>query len=105
MLDISQLRAFNKKGHIHFTQHGVEKLEERCLKRGDVINCINTGEIIEQYENDVRLPSCLILGYGADGTPLHVCVGFDGDVIHIITAYCPDKNLWYDDLRTRRNKP
>jgi hypothetical protein len=38
------------------------RLRERGIKRADVINCIQSGEIIEQYLDDMPFPSCLILG-------------------------------------------
>ena len=39
-----------------------EELRERLFTIDDIVNGINTGEVIKQYEDDKPLPSCLVLG-------------------------------------------
>ena len=60
------------------------------------------GEIIEQYEDDMPFPSCLILGRSSLGKPIHVVLSTDGNYIYIITAYYPDELKWRDDYKVRR---
>jgi hypothetical protein len=73
---------------ISFTH--TEKLRQRRIKAEDIEQAIKTGTIIEDYPEDRRGPSCLILGL-AGKRPLHVVCGrLDGEEILIITAYEPD---------------
>ncbi|MGD9474594.1 MAG: DUF4258 domain-containing protein [Eubacteriaceae bacterium] len=61
-MEIEDLRvkAFERK--IKWTAHVAQRIQERDISRLDVINCISTGEIIENYPDDYPNPSCLILG-------------------------------------------
>lgn len=59
------------------------------------------GEIIESYPHDPRGESCLVLGFTAQGTPVHVVCGKNpaGHLI-LITVYLPSMPKW-KDARTR----
>ena len=75
---------------ILWTQHCLQRMQERDISRADVKNGIATGEIIEDYPDDFPNPSCLIF-----------C---DNINIYIITAYYPDTKKFEDDLKTRRKR-
>jgi hypothetical protein len=68
----------------------------------DVLHCIDTGEIIEQYEADTPLPSCLVLGKNMKDEGMHIVISKDEDYIYLITAYYPDDTRWEADLKTRK---
>lgn len=101
-MEIEDLRvkAFERK--IKWTAHVAQRIQERGISRLDVINCISTGEIIENYPDDYPNPSCLILGLSNEGKSIHVVVGSDGDCIFIITAYYQNLNKFEEDYKTRR---
>jgi Domain of unknown function (DUF4258) len=87
---------------ISFTH--TEKLRQRRIKAEDIEQAIKTGTIIEDYPEDRRGPSCLILGF-AGKRPLHVVCGrLDDDEILIITAYEPDPAEWESDGKTRKRR-
>ena len=46
---------------ILWTQHCLQRMQERDISRADVKNGIATGEIIEDYPDDFPNPSCLML--------------------------------------------
>ena len=75
---------------ILWTQHCLQRMQERDISRLDVKNGIATGEIIEDYPDDYPNPSCLIFGYSVNGHILHIVAGCDNINIYIITAYYPD---------------
>ena len=75
---------------ILWTQHCLQRMQERDISRADVKNGIATGEIIEDYPDDFPNQSCLIFGYNVN--------------IYIITAYYPDTKKFEDDLKTRRKR-
>lgn len=62
---------------------------------------LSNCEIIEQYPNDPRGESCLILGFTSDRIPIHVVCGKNrsGHLI-LITVYIPTMPKWKDP-RTR----
>lgn len=60
------------------------------------------GEIIEDYPEDVRGHSCLILGPGESGRQIHVVCAPKTGYLAIITAYLPEADEWDSDLKTRR---
>jgi hypothetical protein len=79
-----------------------ERLRERKISAHDVEEAICDGAIIEDYPNDPRGPSCLILGRSG-GRPLRVVCGqLEEERILIITAYEPDPAEWESDWQTRR---
>jgi hypothetical protein len=59
-----------------------------------------SGEILENYFDDARGHSCLILSY-IDRRPVHTVCGKNEDAIIFITAYWPKESQWIDE-RTRR---
>lgn len=67
----------------------------------DVATAIRVGEIIEDYPSDARGHSCLILGDGPGGRPIHVVCAPKLGYLAVITAYVPDPDQWSPDFRTR----
>ena len=103
-MDLLSIQKALEEDRVKFTGHGTERLQARNITIDDVENCIKTGEIIEDYPEDYPFPSCLIFGYGEDNGIIHVVVGFDENMIYIITAYKPDTIKFEEDLKTRRKK-
>ena len=60
VIDIGELRKINKPENIMLTEHARIRLIERNITMQDVIKCIESGEIIKQYEDDKPFPGCLI---------------------------------------------
>ncbi len=42
------------------------------ITRDEIEEVIRSGEVIEDYPDDVRGHSCLLLGYGKENRPIHV---------------------------------
>lgn len=104
MINIEQLRALNTAEHITITEHARRRLVERGILVNDIIRCIDTGEIIKQYEDDKPFPSCLVLGRSTNGEYIHVVAGQDSEWIYLITAYHPDADVWEPDFKTRKER-
>lgn len=85
---------------ISFTH--TEKLRRRRISAQDIERAIQNGTIIEDYPDDPRGQSCLILGRSGE-RPIHaVCGWLEADEILIITAYQPDPDEWESDWTTRK---
>lgn len=67
----------------------------------EIHEAINLGEIIEEYPDDVRGASCLVLHIG-HGRAIHVVCAPKPDYLAIITAYVPDPDMWTSDFRVRK---
>ena len=89
---------------ILFLPHAVRQMArpDRMITVEDVRNCILHGEVIEDYPEDVRGHSCLMLGTADPARPIHVVCAPKDDYLSIITAYQPDPKEWEIDSRTRR---
>lgn len=102
MIDIHTIQALNRPDKIALTEHARIRLSERNIKIDDVMNCIESGEIIKQYEDDQPFPSCLLLGNDVNNNCMHVVLSTDHEYIYLITAYYPDREQWESDYRTKR---
>lgn len=101
-LDIQELRKLCIPANIRITLHAAKRLEQRGILLKDVMNCILTGEIIEQYPDDYPYPSCLILGLSIGNQMLHVVIGHHESELFLITAYFPSTDKWENDFKTRK---
>ena len=102
-VDIDALRLLISDGQIVWTEHLAIRLRERAIKRVDVIACIQNGEVIEHYPDDMPYPSCLILGTSVSGKPLHVVCSLNPEVsCCMITAYYPNTDKWESDYKMRK---
>ena len=89
---------------ILYLPHAVRQMAkpERLISVAEVRNTLEqTGEVIEDYPDDVRGHSCLILGRGEEGHPIHVVCSPKEEFLAIITAYVPSPDEWNKDFKTR----
>ena len=103
-LTIEELQKICIPENIIMTMHAAKRLEQRGISLKEVMDCIMTGEIIEQYPDDYPCPSCLTLVNINTSKPLHTVVGTNGEQLWIVTAYYPAPEKWLDDLKTRREE-
>ena len=68
----------------------------------DVRRVVLRGEIIEDYPEDVRGHSCLMLGIDAEGRAIHVVCSPKPEFLAIITAYTPEPTEWDSSFKVRK---
>ncbi len=100
--EIDYIRELYSRRKLVWKEHATTRMLQRHITRSDIKNCIMSGKIIEQYDNDKPYPSCLILGFCSDERPLHVVCSCDDEYVYIITAYYPSLNKWESDFETRK---
>lgn len=101
-MDIAGIRERIARGRWRISDHALQRCDERDLDAGDLVGCLVEGEVLEDYPDDPRGHSCLVLCRLSDGSSLHVVCGTDSDDwLVIITAYRPEGPKWVDE-RTRR---
>jgi len=87
---------------ILFLPHAVKQMSrpDRLIKAAEVEGVVFDGELVEDYPDDPRGHSFLLLGSPA-GRPVHVVCSPKADYLAIITAYVPDSGQWSTDFRRR----
>ena len=100
-LKIKKVKELVSDGKIQWRGHMLSRMQQRNIKVNDVIECINTGEIIESYKADYPYPSGLILGFSKTNG-LHVVCSVGNNYVWMITTYYPDLEEWFEDLKIRR---
>ena len=100
---VEQIRTVAAK-RVLFLPHAVRQMSrpERMISTTDVRAVLTSGEVIEEYPDDPRGPSALLLGRAAGGRALHVVASPKEEYAAVITAYVPDPMIWSEDMKTRR---
>lgn len=89
---------------ILFLPHAVRQMSRpsRMISPAEIDAAITAGELVEDYPEDVRGHSCLLLGSGHGGRPIHVVCAPKPDYLAVITVYIPHPNQWSADFRKRK---
>ena len=89
-----------------YLPHAIRQMSryDRMITTDEVHSVIETGEIIEDYPEDSRGHSCLMLGKGEKGRPIHIVCSPKDEFLVIITAYIPEPNEWSKDYKVRVKK-
>lgn len=100
-MDISKIKEKIEDDEYEISFHAEKERYADDIEIIDLETAISNGEILENYLDDIRGESCLILGY-ANNQPVHIVCGYTQEkCIRIITVYRPQKPKWLDE-RTRR---
>ena len=100
-LDLLRDRA---KERILYLPHAIEQMSrpDRMISPQDVRSVIFAGEVIEDYPDDARGHSCLLLGRCENGRALHVVCAPKDEYLAVITAYIPSESHWDPGFRKRK---
>ncbi|MDO9565425.1 MAG: DUF4258 domain-containing protein [Candidatus Desulfaltia sp.] len=91
-----------KEGLVQFSEHSLHKMDTSDVMSLELIDAMLNSEIIEDYSEDQRGHSCLLLCRDNIGF-LHVVLGSKEDNLFIITVYRPSPPKFVDE-RTRRER-
>jgi len=91
------------KKKILFLPHAIKQMSrpDRMITADEVRDAVISGEIIEEYPEDQRGESCLILHTKQNRT-VHVVCAPKPEYLTIITAYLPAKDQWSSDFKVRK---
>ncbi|MEK6803676.1 MAG: DUF4258 domain-containing protein [Nitrospirota bacterium] len=108
-MTIDEIRRLIREGRYEVSIHVQQERLEDDLDIDEIEVALLQGELIEEYPNDPRGPSCLVGGL-AGAKPIHVVLGWATRkpkaerILRLITVYIPRPPKW-NDLRTRGAKP
>lgn len=76
---------------------------QRNINVDDVRHVLDTGEVVEDYPDDIPYPSYLMLGW-CGSRPIHVVVANNNRIQEtiVITVYEPDLTQWEPGYKRRR---
>jgi hypothetical protein len=89
MLDMNWIIECVQNNKYYFSKHGERERKRDNLTINEIEEAILTGRILENYENTGRGDSCLVVGFSAQGKPIHVLCGLRADWMVVITVYLP----------------
>ncbi|MFQ5686051.1 MAG: DUF4258 domain-containing protein [Candidatus Scalindua sp.] len=94
------------KRKVLYTLHALDEMnaEDELISKDEVREVILHGEIIEDYPEDKRGHSCLMLGFTQSERPLHLVCAPKEEYLAIITVYIPSLKYWEDNFRLRRKR-
>ena len=108
-MQIDEICQLIRAGRYEVSLHAQQERLEDDLDISEIETAILTGEVIEDYPDDPRGPSCLVSGQ-AGNKPVHVVLGWaqtrgkEERTLRMITVYIPKAPKW-SDPRTRGEKP
>ncbi len=102
---LKHIRQRVRRDDYEFSIHAEREREDEHILIEELEQSIAFGQLLEDYPDDPRGHSCLILGFTQDGRAIHSVWGLlpDGR-IRVITVYIPMPPKWIDP-RTRRSGP
>jgi hypothetical protein len=105
MASIEDIRDRVRRRQYELSKHAVDQSIIRDIRVSEIEDAVlSRSEVIEDYPDDERGPSCLVLGFTRSGRTLHIQVSYPTrPVLKVITLYEPDPELWID-LRHRKSQ-
>jgi len=101
-MEIEEIKEKIKCDKYEISLHAEKERYAEDISISDLEEAISCGEILEDYANDLRGSSCLILGY-SQGNPIHIVCGYTSiKWVRIITVYIPKLPKWINERKRAR---
>ena len=101
-MQINKLRSCIRNDRYEISLHAQEERFVEDISILDIEEAILKGDLLEDYPDDPRGPSCLILGYSGK-KPIHiVCSILPNRWARIITVYTPRMPKWINPRQRRK---
>ncbi len=102
-MEIEEIKEKIRREEYEISFHAEKERYAEDITISDLEKAISYGEILEDYLDDPRGQSCLILGY-SQNMPIHIVCGYTTiKWLRIITVYIPKPPKWIDErTRTKR---
>jgi len=101
-MEIEEIKEKIRYDRYEICFHAEKERYAEDITVSDLETAISNGEILEDYANDPRGPSCLILGY-SQNRPIHIVCGYTSiKWVRIITVYIPKLPKWTNEKTRAR---
>ena len=100
-----RIRVLISEGSVRISEHGYDEIAADGLLARELVEGVETAEVIEDYPNYPKGPCVLLLQRMKDGRSVHTVwglpAGHPGPAV-LITAYIPAPEKWELGLKRRR---
>ena len=100
-MKISAQQTCIRKNRYEISLHAQKERYEEEISIEDIERVILNGEIIEDYPEDPRGHSCLVMGCSNNKYIHIVCALLPNEWIRIITVYIPKTQKWINPRKRR----
>jgi len=88
--------------NVRHSLHALQREAEEGITADEICDSMRGGfELVEDYPDDPRGHSCLLLTW-VGNMPVHVVCAPHEDILLVITMYIPTMEWWGEDFKTRR---
>lgn len=87
-MDITQIKAKIRNNQYAYSHHAEIERKAQDLTFAQIEQALLNSEILEEYSDTGRGPSCLLVGFAGE-TPIHTVCGWRGEKLVIVTVYIP----------------
>jgi hypothetical protein len=91
---VGRIRRQAAERSLRLTLHAHQEMVQESIAIEEVLEALAGCELLEEYPDDRRGPSCLVLGYTALERPLHMVCTTQQPVLILITVYEPVPPKW-----------
>jgi len=104
-MDVELIIRAIRTNQVRITDHADQEAQADRLSFDEVFCSVIQGKVIEDYPDDVPVPSCLIYGDTFEGQPVHSGWAYNdaNQWAVLITVYRPDPTRWIDWQTRRRD--
>jgi hypothetical protein len=88
-MTINSIKENIKNENYFFSKYGDIERQNDNLSILEIEEAILNGKILENYQDDLRGQSCLVVGFTNLGKPIHIVCGVNNNNLVIITVYIP----------------
>lgn len=106
-MDIKWIKECVRENAYFLSGHADEERMDDNLTILEIEEALLSGRILENYPDDRRGESCLVVGFTNSGIPIHLVCGRREDGFVIITVYIPSPPKFktpYVRVKRRRKK-
>ncbi len=107
-IDVTDLEAALERVHaqacfenVRITEHAHQEMVEESITFDEILEAVDTGQILENYPKHRRGACCLLNGLTDAGRPLHIVCTTARAVLIIITVYEPKPPRWQTPTQRR----
>ncbi|MBC8447395.1 MAG: DUF4258 domain-containing protein [Chloroflexi bacterium] len=104
---VTAIQARVRERRYRLTSHAEREREADQITAREIKQALLSSqcELLENYPDDPRGASCLVLGFTQANAPIHLVCGVAriDEMVIIITVYRPDRDEWID-WRQRREE-
>ena len=104
---LARIKALVAAGKSQVTEHGQEALLDDGIDLDEILESLDTAQVVEDYPDAFKGPSVLLLQNIRKDLLIHVLWGLSKSnlgVASLITVYFPTPEKWYDGFMKRRPK-